>query len=124
MRILFSMFVVVVFVLSWTGASTIAAETTKPTADQYQECGVLVHNGHSLFESPQDKMGAVVNSMKLFEKWQQMLGLSNQEAIETLKPLLDNSFQEFDSKEKFHETYSQQEQEFCADLLKAEIDTK
>lgn len=69
-------------------------------------------------------MGAVVNSMKLFEKWQQMLGLSIEEAIEAVKPLLQNSFQEFDSKEKFHETYSQEEQEFCANLLKAEIDTK
>jgi hypothetical protein len=124
MRILFSMVVTVVFFLSWAGASTVAAASSEPTAEQYQKCGVLVHNGHSLFESPQDKMGAVVNSMKLFEKWQKMLGLSNQEAIETLKPLLDNSFQEFDSKEKFHAAYSQEEQEFCADLLKAEIDPK
>jgi hypothetical protein len=53
-----------------------------------------------------------------------MLGFSNEEALEKVKPLIQNSFQEFDSKEKFHAAYSKEEQEFCADLLKAEADNK
>ena len=105
----------------------IAETTTRSadlTAEQYKQCGVLVYNAHSLFESPQDKMGTIVNSMKLFEKWQQQLGFSNAEAIEKVKPLLQNSFQEFDNKEKFHAAYSKEEQEFCSDLLKAEANNK
>lgn len=120
----FKVFVFVVFIQSWIGTATATTVIAGPTADQYKQCGVLVYNAHSLFENPQDKMGSMVNATKLFEKWQKMLGFSNEEALEKVKPLIQKSFQEFDSKEKFHATYSDEDQKFCADLLKMEQETK
>ena len=120
----FKILVIAVSIQSWSAIAAAETVTTDPTADQYQQCGVLVYNAHSLFKNPQDKMGSLVNAAKLFEKWQKMLGFSREETLEKVKPLIQNSFQEFDSTAKFHATYSNEEQEFCAGLLKAEIEAK
>ena len=114
-----------IFVQSLIANVVIAQGTTRSadlTAEQYKQCGVLVYNAHSLFENPQDKMGTIVNSGKLFGKWHILSGITKTAAVKEVKQLIHNSFKEFDSKEKFEARYSKEEQEFCASILKEEFE--
>ncbi len=93
----------------------------QPTAEDYKLCGKLAHNAHSLFTNPQSKMGVLVNSAKLFNRWIEISGVSVEEGRAVVKQISQKSFEEFDSKEKFNSTYSEAEQSYCRNLLE-EVD--
>jgi len=88
-----------------------------PTAEDYKLCGVLVHNAHSLSTDPQSKLGAMINSVKLFNKWFEVSGVAPEKARAEVKRIVDKSFEEFDSKEKFNATYTEEEVGYCQTLL-------